>query len=447
MSRISTRLWIPVIGSFAVYVVPLAGPHAVWLVGESLAQGLSDVDRSNPWWVAANFALAFAVQIACGLLLAWTTRGSRLRLLTWVPIVPALVAGMNIAYLVKIPSYFLIEPDTAPERSGWTEHCFVADAALMSIRTSVTQPAAGVREWWMSRQDARYALLHVPECALVEAALPVPVLQSGGRVDFSLGFQFAAPGGAAILERVVPATSARSWWLLPAPSAPMMPIERPELAQGSPILSDGADALAWVERVGEGTPFRERVAVRELKASGGFTPQLIDLERFGRASYTLLGVDTIAREVVLWRNDEPMRIGFDGGRRLLPFTPGMIRAQPSTYLRTHDGWVAWDAYRDEGPYHLAWSLAGGSGMHRTNNGRSITSAAVDPSGSFIGISETTTLNIGDARDVVYVIRTSDGSDVFRRYLPRYARSQLVFFEGGLLAYSDVAGTHVLAIKP
>jgi hypothetical protein len=447
MSRISTRLWIPVIGSFAVYLVPLVGPHAIWLVGESLAQGVAASDGPNPWWLAANVAFAFAAQIATGLLLAWTTRGSRLRLLTWVPMVPALVAGMNVAYLVRIPSYFLIEPDTAQERTNWTEHCFVADAALMSIRTSVTQRAAGVREWWMSRPDARYALLRLPDCALVEAAVPVPALQPGGRVDFSLGFQFAAPGGAAILERVVLATPARSWWLLPAPSAPMIPIERPELAQGSPILSDGADALAWIERGGDAPPYPERVAIRELQASDGFTPHLIDLERFGRASYTLLGVDTVAREVVLWRNDAPVRVGFDGDRGQLGFTPGAIRAQPSTYLRTHDGWVAWDAYRDEGPYQLAWSLAGRSGMHRTNNGRSITAAAVDPTGSFIAISETTTLSIGNARDVVYVIRASDGSDVFRRYLPRYARSQVVFFEGGLFAYSDLAGTHVLAIRP
>jgi hypothetical protein len=86
-------------------------------------------------------------------------------------------------------------------------------------------------------------------------------------------------------------------------------------------------------------------------------------------------------------------------------------------------------------------------MHRTNKGRSITSVAVDPSGSFIGVSETTTLNIGEARDVVYVIRSSDGSEVFRRYLPRYARSQVVFFDGGLFAYSELTGTHVLTIQP
>ena len=113
MSRISTRLWIPVIGSFAVYLVPLVGPHAIWLVGESLAQG-GGCDGPN---LVAGRECGLRVctdggRVCC----RWTTRGSRLRLLTWVLMVPALVAGMNVAYLVKIPSYFLIEPDTAPER-------------------------------------------------------------------------------------------------------------------------------------------------------------------------------------------------------------------------------------------------------------------------------------------------------------------------------------------
>jgi hypothetical protein len=61
------------------------------------------------------------------------------------------------------------------------------------------------------------------------------------------------------------------------------------------------------------------------------------------------------------------------------------------------------------------------------------------------MSETTTLNIGTARDVVSVLRASDGIEVFRVYLPRYTRSQVVFFEGGLFGYSDLAGTHISAI--
>jgi hypothetical protein len=47
---------------------------------------------------------------------------------------------------------------------------------------------------------------------------------------------------------------------------------------------------------------------------------------------------------------------------------------------------------------LMWSLAAGSGTVRTNKGRSITSAAVDPPGTLIAVSETTMLNIGSARD-------------------------------------------------
>ncbi len=216
--------------------------------------------------------------------------------------------------------------------------------------------------------------------------------------------------------------------------------------QGAPILSDTADAVAWVQPVaGSGPPDLERVIVRALQPPSHLDSVDIELTPFGAASYTLLGVDTVTREAVLWRNDQPLVVGFDGQRREAEFTPGPIRAQGSTYVRHRDGWVAWDAYRDEGPYQLSWSLAAGSGTRRTNKGRSITSAAVDPSGRFIAVSETTTLNIGTARDVVSVIRTNDGTEVFRVYLPRYARSQVVFFEGGFFGYSDLGGTHVLKI--
>jgi len=61
------------------------------------------------------------------------------------------------------------------------------------------------------------------------------------------------------------------------------------------------------------------------------------------------------------------------------------------------------------------------------------------------VSETTTLNIGSALDVVYVMRVRDGVDVFRHYLPRYARTPAVFFDGGRFGYSDLSGTHVLNV--
>jgi hypothetical protein len=353
---------------------------------------------------------------------------------------------LNAAYLVAIPSYFLIEPDTAAEVTDWQEHCFIPAVSLMPVRTTVNQPVAGAREWWVQRPDARYALLRLPDCVGTDAGFPLPALQPGGQVDFMLGFQFSVQGGAATLDRLVPQTSERSWWLLTTPTAPLTPIEQPALAEGAPILSDTADAVAWMLRVADSPrPIQRRVTVRTLQPSpppGGLD---IELAPFGPASYTLLGIDTVAREATLWRNDQPLVVGFDGQRRDTGFSPGSFRPQASTYLRHRDGWVAWDAYRDTGAYQLSWSLAEGSGTRRTNRGRSITSAAVDPAGRLIAVSETTTLNIGSAPDVVSVVRASDGSEVFRVYLPRYARSHVVFFEGGLFGYSDLAGTHILVI--
>ena len=120
-----------------------------------------------------------------------------------------------------------------------------------------------------------------------------------------------------------------------------------------------------------------------------------------------------------------------------------VRAQASTYERYGNGWLAWDAYKEEGAYEVAWSLPSGSGQHRLAKGRSITAAAIDPTGTLIAVSATTTLSIGSAADLVFILRARDGTDVFRAHLSRYSRSPVVFFEGGLFAYSDDGGVHVL----
>ena len=78
-----------------------------------------------------------------------------------------------------------------------------------------------------------------------------------------------------------------------------------------------------------------------------------------------------------------------------------------------NGWVAWDGYRDTGRYRVAWDIQGAKGLHEIPKGRGITSVSVSPSGRLIAISVTTNLNIGSVRDAVYVLRTSDGREVFR----------------------------------
>jgi len=433
------------LGSFGVYFIPLIGPHAVWFLGESLVASVSG-DRSLAW-MAADIAVALTSQIAVGLALYWSLGGGWARKSIWLGIIP-LTMALNVAYLSAIPVLFLIEADTASEMNTWAEHCFVRGVGLRAIRSAAVQTRQGAHMWWTARSpDGRDALLRVPECLTTDAVLPTAGKSAEGYLDFFISLQFASPDGAAVVEQVDRRSSQRIWWILTNPTAPLQRLAESSDAFGNPpILSRRGDAVAYMTTVpGSGPPVLNHVLVRKAVPRSAVSETEIDLAPFGPASYEALDVDTEAREVLLWRDGGPLIVSFDGQTRPVSFEPGDIRAQSSTYIRVGEGWVAWDAYKEDGPYQIGWSLGGRSGRHRTNRGRSVTSAAVDPTGSYIAISETTTLSIGKARDVVYVLRTDNGADVFRRYLPRYSRSQVVFFDGGFFGYSDLDGTHILKI--
>ena len=67
--------------------------------------------------------------------------------------------------------------------------------------------------------------------------------------------------------------------------------------------------------------------------------------------------------------------------------------------------------------------------------------AVNPSGTYIAVSTTTSLSIGHIKDAVYVLRASDGVEVWRRYLPAYTRSPVTFLGDQFFAYTDGDGIH------
>ena len=439
------RGWTAFVSSFGIYFIPLVGPHGVWLVGESL---LASARRDpTPPWMAVYVAVALTSQIAAGLAIYWSLGGGWPRKIIWLGIVPLTIA-LNVAYLSALPAFFLIEADTAPEVSSWAEHCFVRGVSLRPIRSAAVETGQGARTWWVARSpDGRDALLRVPECLTTDAVLPAAGKSAEGYLDFFTSVQFACSDGAAVVEQADRRTSQRTWWILPDPTAPLQRLgESSATFAYPPILSRRGDAAAYVTTVvGSGPPVLNHVVVRKVAAGAPPSETDIDLAPFGPATYVLLAVDTEAREVLLWRNDRPFIVSFDGQTRPVSFEPGDIRAQSSTYIRVGDGWVAWDAYKDDGPYQIGWSLGGRSGRHLTNRGRAVTSAAVDATGAYIAISETTTLSIGKASDVVYVLRTDNGTDVFRRFLPRYSRSEVVFFDGGFFGYSDLEGTHILKI--
>jgi hypothetical protein len=276
----------------------------------------------------------------------------------------------------------------------------------------------------------------------------MPTRQPGGRVDFTLGLASARADGVALAQRTATGEAPEErWFVLAAPGDTLLPLESPPDAQGSPVLATGGEAVAWLQAIaGTGPPVLLRVVVRPWRRDAG-ADVVIPLEPFGAARYAIADVSVADRDVLLWRNDQPLLVGFDGQVRPLPFDITEVPAYETHARRVAGGWVAWDGYREDGPYRIVWSLGTRRGTHAAARGRGITSVAVDPTGSFIAVSETTALSIGEARDVVYVIRTDTGADVFRRYLPRYARSEVAFLDGGLFAYADLEGTRVLRTRP
>ena len=76
---------------------------------------------------------------------------------------------------------------------------------------------------------------------------------------------------------------------------------------------------------------------------------------------------------------------------------------------------------------------------------SITSATMDAAGRYVAFSTTTALSIGHVRDAVVVLRTADGREVFRRFLPTYSRTNVAFIGEEYFAYSDLSATHVMRV--
>jgi hypothetical protein len=85
------------------------------------------------------------------------------------------------------------------------------------------------------------------------------------------------------------------------------------------------------------------------------------------------------------------------------------------------GWIAWDTYLDDGRYVVAWSRGGAMTKRELPRGLGINGVAVDGDGEFVAVTATSGLSIGNQRDEVWLVRTSDGTELFRRYAPKYSR--------------------------
>jgi len=320
----------------------------------------------------------------------------------------------------------------------------------MSLRTPGRMPRDGWTEAWLEDSHAGWSVLRMPGCQRTAMPLPQPTLRPGGGVDFMISVVQVVPGGLALVQRHETASNKDSWMLANVADGTLTPLPAPPTKQYvAPTLSDDGTHTGWILVIPDtGPPVLDELHI--LPVSGSPSERVVNLSRFGPNTYELVGLDESTGETLYWVSQplpgHLLDVGVDGRERVAPTLPSGLRPQRSTMILLPHGVVVWDAYKEDENYVIAWALDTGSGSRKIPRGSSPTAVAVDATGRYIAFSTTTSLNIGDTKDAVVVLRTSDGEEVFRRYLPAYNRSGVIFLGDEYFAYSDSGTTHVLRIQ-
>ncbi len=432
------------LASSSVYLMPIIGPHALWFLGEHLWMGLTRGGHDRVvGWIAMEWGLAIALQMVAGALWYWFfARPKWWRLLPLVVCVPVSFMVIEWAYLVAIPSRFLIEQDTATESGDWKSVCAIPNMSLAPVRSAPDLLLEHAGQTWLAGTGMNaFAVLDMPGCRTT----PVGSQDDGP----SYTQPYVLPGGRCLFSVWDNKAGQNHWWFRDGTGSAPQPLPRPpaDPNRSAPILSTDGNWVAWLEYIPgvTVTPLPQRVVIRSLRDD---RERVVNMPPPGHSEFVLLGVNMDAEELPFYEHEYTTRqnsltvVGLDGARRGQPLVADGVDPQSTTFLRVGQGWVAWDAYRENKPYRVAWSMPNVHGTHEILKGRGITAVAVNPSGKYVAISTTTSLNIGRIKDAVYVLRTSDGKEVWRRYLPTYARSSVVFLGDMFFAYTDWDGAHI-----
>lgn len=444
-------LWLALLSSVSVYFIPIFGPHAIFLIWESLGQRFSGFSK-YPAWALTELGVTFLLQAAAFALFYWFwRRRGALRLTVLLVCGVAAVIEIQGLFLARIPARFMIEPETTQEKTGtWPEACRITDGQVMTVRTPSRMPAGGWTEAWLQDSRGALSILRMPGCQRTAAPLPQPTMRPGGGLDFMLSVIQVVPGGLGLVQRHETALNKDTWMLANFPAGTLTPLPTPQGTQNvAPYLSDGGTHTGWVLAIPNTGPPVSR-ELRVLPVNGNASERVLDLTPFGPNTYELIGLDDSTGESLFWVSQplpgHLLAVGRDGRERPAPSIPAEVRPQAHTMILLPHGVVAWDAYKEDENYVISWALDTGTGTHKIPKGSSPTAVAVSPAGRYIAFSTTTLLNIGHTKDTVVVLSTSDGQEVFRRYLAPFNRTGVIFLGHEYFAYSDYGTTHVLRIE-
>ncbi len=422
--------------SFAVYLIPLFGPHASWPLGQYLYQWqMPGAPHRVGSWIAMDLGVAMVLQVLAGTLCYWAlVQLGWMRILVVAACVPVFVAAANRIYMSALPSRFLTERATTSDLGDWKTVCTVPDMEVAEVRSPPDTSLAQAGQAWL-RANQEYAVLTMPDCHTRLITKPDAPTQ--------LELSFVSPAGVYLMRNWDNKARQTHWWVGNGSLRPLSRLPEDSVMYGMPILSNDGNWVAWMELI-PATKIH-RAVVQSLDDE---RVHLVDIPDQRILQWALLAADMERNELTFYAYDytaqrsSMIMLGFGSEQQRDSIVVQGVDAQFSTLLRVGSGWVAWDAARDLGErYRIAWSLAKGRGTNEALRGRSITAVKVDPDGAYIAISETNAIRDNIVRDAVYILRTSDGKEVWHRNLPSYARSSLAFLGEKLFAYTDSDGAH------
>jgi hypothetical protein len=325
------------------------------------------------------------------------------------------------------------------EQAGLPQECVVPNATLAAAHTPIDLAMERAGQALLYQYPAnRYALLTMPGCQVT------PLSDVPGRVG--LADVSILPGGSRLMAIMLQGQSRTEWWYIrSADSAPM----RPELSTGpasdsGPILSADGEWVAWLRSK---LDRENRVVELVLRRPDGKEEKTFRLTTLQPAFFDLLEVNVAAQELTVTRGTNAfLRVGFDGKiLQDLRFEKDFV-VQSTTFRRFGEGYFVWDAFHYTGHDRIGWSLPSEKGTYSFEFLREIQHAAVDPSGRYAAASlETQYGRALSLRDAISVIRLSDRQEIFRKYLPRFNRSQVAFLTARYFAYSDGNQVRVLRL--
>lgn len=430
------RALIAFVLSCLLYLLPIMHIHGGTLLGAYLwAMFVEGGNEFHIYWKILATGLSVVLQLVWFVAFYWILGGSWLRWLMLTGLVPASAVAVVVAYVLAIPMLFLIERDDLPEVGDWPVVCSVPDASTADFPTGVTLALERAGEVWIHSGDTGYAVLSGTDCRLTQRKLFFPGIDGG--------IGYVAPRGAALFRMDGDGDGEFEYWFLAPEHGSPQRLDTPDTAgYWMPVVDSAASALAWLEtrRDDDGKILGHVITARTLPDG----PQRrIALHMDRTASPRLLDFDLAAGRFIVLRNyREFYVVGPDGWAAEAPVRPTGFEHVGTNFRLLDGGWVAWDGYRDNARYRVGWSLAGGDGLYEIPKGRSISAVSVAPDGRFIAVSVSAALSIGSVRDSVRVIRVADGAEVWRRYMPRYTRSQVAFLGAGRLALTVVEGSNV-----